>query len=48
MKNIIAIILSLTILTACNTVAGVGQDVKAGGQAINKAARNVQHKIKNQ
>ncbi|WP_298289463.1 entericidin A/B family lipoprotein [Thiomonas sp.] len=25
-------------LSACNTVAGVGQDLKAGGQAITNAA----------
>lgn len=26
-------------LAACNTVEGVGKDIKAGGQAIEKAAQ---------
>jgi entericidin B len=26
-------------LTACNTVSGIGQDIKKGGEAIEKAAK---------
>ena len=32
-------------LCACNTVKGVGQDISAGGQAIDKAATKVQDKL---
>jgi predicted small secreted protein len=40
MKVLLAILLSLSVfsLTACNTVAGAGKDVKATGQAVEKAA----------
>ncbi|QZA79354.1 entericidin A/B family lipoprotein [Deefgea tanakiae] len=27
------------VLTACNTVSGIGQDIKKGGEAIEKAAK---------
>lgn len=39
-KKILAIVLaiSLTTLTACNTVKGFGRDVERGGEAIQKAA----------
>ncbi len=30
-------------LSACHTVAGMGQDIKAGGQAIQKAADTAAH-----
>lgn len=46
MKAIIAMVLAgfgLSVLTACNTVEGVGQDVKAAGAKVegeaNKAKR---------
>ncbi|WP_144290343.1 entericidin A/B family lipoprotein [Chitinilyticum litopenaei] len=29
----------LLTLTACNTVEGIGKDIKKGGQAIEKAAQ---------
>lgn len=35
----IAMVLSLS---ACNTFKGVGQDISAGGQAIDNAATSVQ------
>jgi entericidin B len=40
MKALLVILLSLSVssLTACNTVAGAGKDVKATGQAVEKAA----------
>ena len=41
MKTLISMLLlavATLSLTACNTVAGVGQDLKAGGQAITNAA----------
>ncbi|WP_449370065.1 entericidin A/B family lipoprotein [Thiomonas sp.] len=41
MKPLLSFLLlaaALLSLSACNTVAGVGQDLKAGGQAITNAA----------
>jgi predicted small secreted protein len=42
MKAIVAMVLAgfgLSMLTACNTVEGVGQDVKAAGQKVEGEAR---------
>lgn len=42
MKKLIALVVAATamlFLAACNTVQGVGKDVKATGQAIEKAAQ---------
>ena len=40
MKALLVIPLGMSVvsLTACNTVAGAGKDVKATGQAVEKAA----------
>jgi predicted small secreted protein len=41
MKPLLSVLLiaaALLSLSACNTVAGMGQDLKAGGQAITNAA----------
>ena len=38
MKNILCIIAAMLALSACNTIEGVGKDVKKGGEAIEKAA----------
>ncbi len=38
MKAIVAMILGAFILTACNTMEGLGQDVQAGGKKIEKEA----------
>jgi predicted small secreted protein len=38
MKAIIAMILGAFVLTACNTMEGMGQDVQAGGKKIENAA----------
>ena len=40
MKMLLMILLGMSVLslTACNTVAGAGKDVKATGQAVEKAA----------
>lgn len=32
------IIASLMLITACNTVSGIGQDMKGAGNALQKAA----------
>ncbi|MBP3221237.1 MAG: entericidin A/B family lipoprotein [Neisseriaceae bacterium] len=42
MKKYALIVAALFALTACNTIAGVGQDVKSGGQAVTNAAHSVQ------
>lgn len=34
-------LLSITALSACNTVAGAGEDIQAGGQAIEDTANTV-------
>ncbi|MBU3693817.1 MAG: entericidin A/B family lipoprotein [Rhodocyclaceae bacterium] len=36
---IAAALLALAPLAACNTVRGIGQDLKKGGEAIEKAAK---------
>lgn len=38
MKAIVAIILGAFVLTACNTMEGLGQDVQSGGKKIENAA----------
>lgn len=42
MKRLLMSLICLTmliLLTACNTVRGVGQDIKKGGEAIEHAAK---------
>ncbi len=38
MKKIAMILMVAGILSACNTVEGLGKDLKQGGEAIQKAA----------
>ncbi len=38
MKNILCVITAMLALAACNTIEGVGKDVKKGGEAIERAA----------
>jgi len=38
MKTILCIIAAMLAMSACNTIEGVGKDVKKGGEAIEKAA----------
>ena len=45
--RILLIPLGLFALTACNTVSGVGKDVKAGGAAIEEGAAKVKQKLSN-
>lgn len=40
-KFLLIAVTALTVLAGCNTVSGVGQDVKAGGAAVSNAAENV-------
>jgi predicted small secreted protein len=38
----LAVLLSLGSLTACNTMEGAGEDISAGGDALDDAADDVQ------
>ena len=44
-KALLALALFGSLLTACNTVEGVGQDVQSGGRAMERGADNVQKKM---
>ncbi len=37
-KKIVCLIAAALLLAACNTMEGIGKDVKKGGEAIEKAA----------
>jgi predicted small secreted protein len=39
MFRIFVVSMLMLLLTACNTVQGIGKDVKKGGEAIEKSAR---------
>lgn len=43
-KTLLLILLALlpAVLSACNTVEGVGQDMSKGGEAISRAAKDAQ------
>ena len=36
---ITAALFALAMLSACNTVRGIGQDIRKGGEALEKAAK---------
>lgn len=47
MKHLVklaAVVVALSAVSACNTVAGVGKDVERGGEKIQDTARDVQKK----
>lgn len=46
MKAFLVLLLALPVLAACNTVAGVGQDVEAAGKVVKDTARDVQEDLK--
>ena len=39
MKKMFALIACMLAVAACNTMEGVGKDIKKGGEAIEKAAK---------
>ena len=50
MKKFAAAILAVALipaLAACNTVQGIGKDVKAGGEAVEEVAKDVEEEITN-
>jgi predicted small secreted protein len=38
MKRIVALLMALGVLAGCNTMEGLGKDIKEGGQKLEKAA----------
>ncbi len=38
MKKLFFFVMIATVLSACNTVAGIGKDLEKGGEAIQKSA----------
>ncbi len=38
MKKVLALLMALGVLAGCNTMEGLGKDIKAGGQKLEKAA----------
>ncbi|MBR0566883.1 entericidin A/B family lipoprotein [Azoarcus sp. L1K30] len=46
MKTIIALLLAaMFVISGCNTVAGAGKDIEAGGEKVQKAAEDVKEKM---
>lgn len=48
MKKLAAIVLAVALipaLAACNTFKGIGKDVKAGGEAVEEVASDVEKEI---
>lgn len=43
--KLIGIAMAALALAGCNTVEGLGKDLKAGGQAIERTARDVKQKL---
>jgi len=39
MKKLFSLIACVLVIGACNTMEGVGKDIKKGGEAIEKAAK---------
>ena len=44
-KALVLLALVGSALTACNTFSGMGEDVQAGGRAMERGADNVQRKM---
>lgn len=40
MKALIAILVSLPLLVACNTIEGIGKDVEAAGKKVKETAQD--------
>ncbi|MFN5191641.1 MAG: entericidin A/B family lipoprotein [Burkholderiales bacterium] len=39
MKKYVPLVLAVLFLAGCNTIEGVGKDIKKGGETIEKAAK---------
>jgi predicted small secreted protein len=44
-RKILMVLGVAAVLAGCNTISGVGQDISAGGKAVEKAADNTQKKM---
>jgi len=40
-----AALATVLVLSACNTMTGVGKDIEAGGQKIQQESRDLEHKM---
>jgi len=45
MRLISALLASIMLLAACNTIHGAGQDIQKGGEKVQDAATDVQKKM---
>ena len=45
MKAFVAALLALPFLAACNTIAGIGEDVEATGKVVKETAEDVEEEI---
>jgi predicted small secreted protein len=43
MKKLLASLALITLLVGCNTIEGVGKDIKKGGEVIEKAAEKAKN-----
>ena len=39
MKKILALLMTLGVLAGCNTMEGLGKDIKKGGEKLEKSAK---------
>ena len=46
--SIFAALFAVSMLASCNTVRGAGQDIQAGGAAVEEAATEVQEDLKDE
>ena len=44
-KLVLAAVVSMLALSACNTISGAGKDVSAAGHAVSNSAENVNEKM---
>ncbi len=40
MKTIFTLLITSFVLAGCNTIEGMGKDIKKGGEAVEKAAKS--------
>ena len=46
MKKLVGLLLMSMLLAGCNTIEGVGKDIKKGGEVIEKTAEKTAEKMK--
>ncbi|MGL6072029.1 entericidin A/B family lipoprotein [Craterilacuibacter sp.] len=45
MKTVLMMLITTVLLSACNTMAGMGEDVSAAGKGVSNAADDVKKKM---